>query len=118
MTIHSSIGIVLYSTVVIDVREFSYFSYVVFLSVTMNHIGDSNPYLFVFNRTMDTIIGVGVAILANSVHLPRARDRETLFVSGIDHVLIPDAGSGHMVKELKKRFEPVSLAGWRRIIHF
>ena len=81
------IGIVLYSTVVIGVRESSYFSCVVFLSVTMNHIGDANPYLFVFNRTLDTIIGVGVAILANSVHFPRTRDRETLFVSGIDHVL-------------------------------
>ena len=33
-------------------------------------------------------------------------------------VVIPDAGGGHMVKELKKRYEPVSLAGWRNIIHF
>ena len=81
------IGAVMYSTVLLKVRESAYFSAVVFLSITMNHIGDVNPYLFVFNRTMDTIIGVGVAILANSVHLPRVRDRETLFVSGVDHVL-------------------------------
>ena len=33
-------------------------------------------------------------------------------------VLIPDAGGGYMVKELKKRFEPVSLAGWKSLIHF
>ena len=33
-------------------------------------------------------------------------------------VLIPDAGGGHMVKELKKRFEPVSIKGWRDILHF
>ena len=81
------IGVVLYSTVVIKVTESSYFSAVVFLSITMNHIGDANPYIFVFNRTLDTIIGVGVAVLANSVHFPRIRDRETLFVSGVDHVL-------------------------------
>lgn len=81
------IGAVLYSTVLLKVRESAYFSAVVFLSITMNHIGDVNPYIFVFNRTMDTTIGVGVAILANSIHLPRIRDRETLFVSGVDHVL-------------------------------
>lgn len=81
------IGVVLYSTVVLKVTESSYFSAVVFLSIAMNHIGDANPYIFVFNRTLDTIIGVGVAVLANSVHFPRIRDRETLFVSGVDHVL-------------------------------
>jgi hypothetical protein len=81
------IGIVLYSTVVLGIRESAYFSAVVFLSITMNHIGDTDPYLFVFNRTMDTVIGVAAAILINSLHLPRVRDRETLFVSGVDHVL-------------------------------
>lgn len=81
------IGVVLYSTVMLKVTESSYFSAVVFLSITMNHIGDANPYIFVLNRTLDTIIGVGVAVLANSVHFPRIRDRETLFVSGVDHVL-------------------------------
>ncbi len=81
------IGIVLYSTVILKVTQSAYFSGVVFLSITLNHIGDANPYLFVFNRTLDTIIGVGVAVLANSIHFPRNRDRETLFVSGVDHVL-------------------------------
>ena len=81
------IGVVLYSTVVLKVTESSYFSAVVFLSITMNHIGDANPYIFVFNRTLDTVIGVGVAVLTNSIHFPRIRDRETLFVSGVDHVL-------------------------------
>ena len=32
-------------------------------------------------------------------------------------VLIEDAAHDRMVKELKKRFEPVSLKGWRNIIH-
>ena len=81
------IGIVLYSTVVLGITESSYFTAVVFLSIAMNHIGDENPSIFVFNRTLDTIIGVGVALLVNSLHLPRTRDRETLFVSGVDHVL-------------------------------
>lgn len=33
-------------------------------------------------------------------------------------VVIPDAGGGNLAKELKKRYEPVSLRGWRNILHF
>ena len=32
-------------------------------------------------------------------------------------VLIEDAGRDRMVKELKKRFSPIDLRGWRNIIH-
>ena len=32
-------------------------------------------------------------------------------------VIIRDASRGRMVKELRKRFEPVSIRGWRNIIH-
>ena len=32
-------------------------------------------------------------------------------------VIIKDASRGRMVKELRKRFEPVSMGGWRNIIH-
>ena len=87
MTLVLFTGVVLYSTVLLKITESSYFTTVVFLSIIMNHIGDANPYIFVFNRSMDTIIGVGVAVFANCLHLPRTRDRETLFVSGVDHVL-------------------------------
>jgi hypothetical protein len=33
-------------------------------------------------------------------------------------VVIPDGGGGNLVRELKKRYEPVSLRGWRNIFHF
>ncbi|MBQ5359925.1 MAG: hypothetical protein IIU47_02645, partial [Lachnospiraceae bacterium] len=33
-------------------------------------------------------------------------------------VAIPDAGGGNLVRELKKRYEPVSLRGWKNIFHF
>ena len=87
MTLILFTGVVLYSTVLLKITESSYFTTVVFLSIIMNHIGDANPFIFVFNRTLDTVIGVGVALAANCLHLPRIRDRETLFVSGVDHVL-------------------------------
>ena len=33
-------------------------------------------------------------------------------------VVIPDGGGGNLVRELKKRCEPVSLRGWKNIFHF
>lgn len=80
-------GVVLYSTVLLKITDSSYFSAVVFLSIAMNHIDDLNPWIYIFDRTLDTIIGVGVALLACAVHLPRLRMCRTLFVTGIDHVL-------------------------------
>jgi type III secretion system FlhB-like substrate exporter len=32
-------------------------------------------------------------------------------------VIISDARRGNMVRELKKRYEPVSLKGWRNSVH-
>ena len=80
-------GLVIYSTVLFKIPQFALFSAVVFLGIAMFHMEDVNPYIHVINRSLDTIIGVGVAIVVNSVHLPRVKDRTTLFVSGIDYVL-------------------------------
>ena len=80
-------GLVIYSTVLLNISQYALFAAVVFLGIAVYHIEDANPFIHVFYRTLETIIGVGVAILVNSLHLPRVRDRETLFVSGIDHVL-------------------------------
>lgn len=81
-------GVVLYSTVLLKVPENAYFAAVVFLSVAINHIGDANPYLFAFNRLLDTFIGVAVAEFVNRVHLPRLRNTDTLFVSGIGDTIL------------------------------
>ena len=78
----------IYSTVLLRVNEAAYFSAVVFLSVAVNHIGDANPYLFAFNRLLDTVLGVLIAELVNRVHLPRLRRTETLFVSGVGDTIL------------------------------
>lgn len=80
-------GLVIYSTVLLNIAQYALFSAVVFLGIAMYHLEDVNPYIHVFNRTADTIIGVGAAILVNSLHFPRIRNTSTLFISGIDHVL-------------------------------
>ena len=52
------IVVVLYTTVVMQKKQASYFSCVVFLSIVVNHIGDLNPYLFVWNRFLDYSVSV------------------------------------------------------------
>ena len=80
-------------TVILDKRNASFFSCVVFLSIALTHSFDDDPYLFVLNRVLDTFIGIGVGLSVNNFHLPVRHDSETLYVSGIDSVLIPDGNS-------------------------
>ncbi|MGN0495679.1 MAG: HAD hydrolase family protein [Lachnospiraceae bacterium] len=82
------IVVVLYTTVLLKTRQASYFSCVVFLSIVVNHIGDLNPYLFVWNRFLDTMIGIVVGVFINSIRLCLHPDRNTLFISGLDDVLL------------------------------
>lgn len=81
-------GVVIYSTLVLNCRNTAYFSCVVFLSITVMHMTDANPFLFVFNRVLDTLIGVGIAFVVNTMHLPRSRRNDVLFVSGIDDTIL------------------------------
>lgn len=80
---------VIYLTVITDNRNASFFSCVVFLSISLTHSFDDN-YLFVLNRVLDTFIGIGIGLAVNIFHMPVRHDSETLYVSGIDSVLIPD----------------------------
>lgn len=80
--------LVLYTTVVIHKNQASYFSCVVFLSIVVNHIGDINPYNFVWNRFLDTMIGILIGIAVNNVRVCINPDRKTLFVSGVDDILV------------------------------
>ena len=78
----------LYTAVVLKLQSAAYFSCVVYLSITMVHIGDENPCLFVVNRVVDTLLGVGIGMLVNCFQLPRHRQKDTLFVTGLDEVLL------------------------------
>ncbi len=94
-------------TVILDKRNASFFSCVVFLSIALTHSFDDDPYLFVLNRVLDTFIGIGVGLAVNNFHLPVRHDSETLYVSGIDSVLIPDgrAENAYNKVELNRMIE-------------
>lgn len=80
---------VIYTTVLLDKKNASYFSCVVFLSITVIHMTDSNPFLFVLNRVIDTFIGIAAGIAVNSARLPRRRERDLLFTAELDDMLSP-----------------------------
>ena len=86
-----SLGVVaaLYTAVALHKKNAAYFSGLVFLSITVVHIGDENPYLFVCNRLLDTLIGVAVGMAVNEAHLPLCRRRAQLLVTGLDDVMLP-----------------------------
>lgn len=82
------IMVVLYATVLLKKQQASYFSCVVFLSIVVNHVGDLNPYLFVWKRFLDTVIGIVIGVIVNDFRISFHPDRETLFVSGLDETLL------------------------------
>ena len=82
------IVVILYATVLLKKKQASYFSCVVFLSIVVNHVSDNFPYLFVWNRFLDTVIGIIIGIGINSFSLPRAKQRDILFISGLDDTLL------------------------------
>ena len=81
-------GVVLYSTVLFNLRDVSYFSTVVFLTITINHLADESAWLYCFHRTLDTMIGIGIGELVNRTQLPRRRNTDVLYASGIGEFLL------------------------------
>ncbi len=88
MLISLMIVVVLYTTVLLKQKKASYFSCVVFLSIVVNHVRDVNPYMFAWNRFLDTMIGILVGIMVNDIRLCFHPNRNTLFISGLDGLLL------------------------------
>lgn len=93
---------ILYTTVLLNKRNASYFSCVVFLTIAINHSFDQNPYLFAFNRVLDTLIGIGVALVLNSLHRPVKNKDNTLYVSGINLQLPVIAMDGAVLYDIRE----------------
>lgn len=105
--VSAAIVLVLYTTVVLKKKQASYFSCVVFLSIVVNHIADANPYLFVFNRVMDTMIGIVIGVCVNCFRLPHKERPNVLYLSGVDDTLLAPDGemSAYSRVELNRLIE-------------
>lgn len=98
---------IIYSTVLLKMTSASYISCVVFMSVTISHAMDIEPYVFAFNRIIDTLIGIFVALGLNMIHFYRHRNQDILFVSDLDHTLLNEKGelSAYTKVRLKQLLE-------------
>ncbi|MFV0350743.1 MAG: HAD hydrolase family protein [Oscillospiraceae bacterium] len=96
----------IYLTVLLRKGNASYFTCVVFLSITVAHMSDANPYLFVVNRVLDTLVGIAVGMLVNVFRLPHRYDKQSLFVSVQDSRL----------STIEKNFSPYRQVELNRMI--
>ena len=56
---------VILTTIGIKKPSVAGFACVVFLSTTVYHVGDADPYTYALNRMLDTVIGIVVALIVN-----------------------------------------------------
>ncbi|MGN0728731.1 HAD hydrolase family protein [Treponema sp.] len=78
----------IWTTVLLKKKQASYFSCVVFLSIVVIHMSDENSFLFVWNRFLDTMIGIAIGVSVNLFHLPGKKRTDVLFISGLDDTLL------------------------------
>lgn len=65
----------MYITVLLNKHAATYITCVVFLSVTISRSASVAPYVFAFNRIIDTIIGIAISLCINA--LPPLKNRST-----------------------------------------
>lgn len=78
---------VIYTAALFRKNSSTFIACIVLLSINLNHIGDANPYLFAFNRALDTLIGVGMAFVVNAIELPKRFNKDILFVINAEKAL-------------------------------
>ena len=81
-------GVVLYFTVVLKVTGVAFFSAITFMPIVLEPVTHTSLLADAFARTLDTLIGIGLGPLVNVVQLPRLRNTDILFVSGVGEFLV------------------------------
>ena len=79
---------VLYTPVALHRENAAYFSAVVFLCIAVSHIEDTDLLVYVFNRVLDTFIGIAISIPVNMFRIPRRKRKDILFVCDADTALL------------------------------
>jgi len=96
---------VIYTTILLKKRDLAYFSCVVFLVIALSRTSQTAP-VYIFNRVLDTMIGVFVAIGINAIKLPRKYNNDVLFVADLDDTLL----------SMKELFSPYSKVELNRML--
>ncbi len=78
---------VLETAVYLKQSQVADFACMTFLSIAVIQTTGEALYVDVFNRVLDTVIGIAVAITINSIELPKKKRRDVLFVANLDETL-------------------------------
>lgn len=81
-----------YVTVMLKKSDSSFYAVVVFLSIVILQSEFAHPFLLVAERASGTLIGIAIGMFINRFDLPRVKQKDTLFLAGMDQVLF---GKGH-----------------------
>ena len=100
-------GIVIYFTVLLGLADMAQFAGIVFLIVVITQAGSENVFEYTYHRVIDTLIGIAVGECINRVHLPRRRETDILFASGITNTLFEEGERihGYSLIELNRLIE-------------
>lgn len=89
-----ALGVVptIYATVVLKQTNATFVTVLTYLSVTIS-LRNNLPFLpFAINRVESTILGVCIALLVNSLRFGFIKNRDVLFVFGLDDTLLDSRG--------------------------
>ncbi len=82
----------IYITLLLKKPTASYISCVVLMSIAIVHSADTDLFHFVYNRVLETVIGILVSLCVNVIQLPRKREKDILLVTGLDGSLVGENG--------------------------
>ena len=82
--------VLIYLLVRFNVFDLVWVAALTYLSVTISTRNNLPVVPFAFNRILSTIIGVTVTLLVEHFKLPRYKNKDILFVSGLDGCLLND----------------------------
>lgn len=83
---------VIYTSVLLEYKQVSHTSCIVFLSIVVNHATDVSPYAFTISRIIDTLIGIFVALAINGIKIPKKKNKDILFVTELEGTLMNSNG--------------------------
>jgi len=101
MLISIAIIPVIYTSVLVEYKQASHTSCIVFLSIVVNHAMDVNPYSFAISRVVDTLIGIFVALAINGFHLPKKKNKDIIFISKLEGTLMGSNGQVSTYAKIK-----------------
>jgi|GEM_PF-5446367 len=96
---------IIYTNIAIKNPTSAYISTVVFFSITISHATDVNPYIFAFNRMMETAVGILIALLINTINIYPGKDKNTLFIIPYQRLQITSKNKNNILIRLYRLIE-------------